>query len=161
MKNFFIVFFILIYSCAACAVTYTCLCSTGATAVTSITRKITLAQAKALVLAALYPGQRRLPGLQFDAGDGDPNKISTFEDSDNPRFLMFHVVWAATEGSNLIGWYGVDIYTGDVFDGIASCPQYKNKKLETLQKKVRRSLHLTEAEYQKLKTNGPICFDDK
>jgi hypothetical protein len=135
-----------------------CLCSQGADALMSATRKITLAQAKALVLAALYPEERRAPGLRFETGDDDPNKMSTYQYNDNPRFLRFHVVWAVTtDGSDLIGWYDVDIYTGDVFSGVATCGEYYSKRLAALQRKVRRSLHLSYAQYRKLKTNGMQC----
>jgi len=138
-----------------------CLCSLGANAITKEMRKITLVQAKALVMATLTPEGRRLPGLQFDTGDDDPNKISTYEDSRNPRFLTFMLVWANDIGGSVIaGHYSVDSYTGDVFDSSAECAEYYSRKLDALQKKIRRSLHLTESEYRKLKTNGPECVGD-
>jgi hypothetical protein len=56
------------------------------------------------------------------------------------------------------GWdLCVDLYTGDVFSAIMSCKEEKNKNLAAFQKRVRSSLHLTEAEYQKMKTKGPLC----
>jgi hypothetical protein len=130
-----------------------CLCSLGMDAVTSATRKLTLAQAKLLVMAALTPNERRAPGLTIGEG-------SEYYSNSNLRFIMFHVGWAATEGSDLIGWYSVDIYTGDVFSSVAECGEYYSKKLEALQKKIRRSLRLTEVQYKKLKTNGPECVND-
>ena len=48
-------------------------------------------------------------------------------------------------------------YTGDVFSSTMSCYEEKNKKLKALQRQVRVTLHLTQAEYQKLKTKGPLC----
>jgi len=124
--------------------------------------KITLTQAKALVMAALRPDEKRAPGLAFDMGEGhDPNKISTYIDLDNPRFLIFHVVWATTEGSDLIGFYNVDAYTGDVFSATGqTCNGIQNKKLAALQKRVRRSLRLSDAQYRKLKTAGALCDPD-
>jgi hypothetical protein len=140
-----------------------CLCSKGANAVTSTTRKITLAQAKALVMATLEPGQLRLSGVSISSPpDGyPPDAMSSYQDDDNPRFLNFHVGWAATEGSDLVGWYSVDIYTGDVFDSVSGCDEYHNKKLAALQIKIRNFLHLTQAAYLKLKTAGPMCDPDE
>jgi hypothetical protein len=137
-----------------------CLCTLGASAVTKATHKITLAQAKALVMAALTPEERRAPGVTIDTHGKDPNNISTYKDHDNSRFLIFNVVWAAKIGSDNIGLYSVDIYTGDVFSDVSQCAEYYSKKLAVLQKKIRHSLHLTDAQYQKFKTNGPQCIDD-
>jgi hypothetical protein len=56
-----------------------------------------------------------------------------------------------------VAYYTVDTYTGDVFDPILEYFEIKNKKLETLQRQIRRTLHLTQAEYKKIKTKGPTC----
>ncbi|MDR0478725.1 MAG: hypothetical protein LBH31_02740 [Burkholderiaceae bacterium] len=136
-----------------------CPCAVGAAIITSATRKITLVQAKALVMAALTPEQRRMPGVAIDIPGKNSDDISSYERSYRPRFLIFNVVWAAKMGSDNIGFYGVDIYTGDVFD-LSPCAEYYSKKLEALQNKIRRSLHLTDSEYKKLKTNGPECTKD-
>ena len=137
-----------------------CLCSRGANAVTSTTRKITLKQAKALVMMALTARAKRMPGVTINMPDDDSEDIDSYLSNGNPRFLEFNVAWAATEGSDLVGWYSVDIYTGYVFDSVAGCAEHKNKKLGTLQKKVRQSLHLTTKQYQHLKTAGPMCTPD-
>jgi hypothetical protein len=134
-----------------------CLCSIGMSAVTDTTRKITLKQAKALIMAALTPKERRAPGVTIDIPVNNSNDILSYVSSSHPRFLIFQVLWAATKGSDLIGWYSVDIYTGDVFSGVAICAEYYSKKLAALQKKIRRSLYLTDAQYRELKTNGPEC----
>jgi hypothetical protein len=135
-----------------------CRCSVGTDTVTNTMHKITLAQAKALVMAALEPGQRRLPGIVINNLNKNPDKVPEY--SNNTRFLIFNVIWSATQGSDNVGWYGVDIYTGDVFSDVTECAEYYSKKLSTLQKKIRHSLHLTDTQYRKLKTNGPQCIDD-
>jgi hypothetical protein len=109
--------------------------------------KIDADQAKALVLASLTPKERRLPSLGAD-GDNDPNS----------KFFFFTVTWAGTpNGSVVVGNYAVDPYTGDVFSATMACHEEKNNHLEALQRQVRASLHLTQAEYRKLKTKGPLC----
>jgi len=137
-----------------------CLCSVGSAAVTRTTRRITLAQAKALVLTVVGPEGRKLPGLGFTYRPGDPNKLSTYIYSKNPRFLRFDLIWDnESDGSVSIGLYDVDSYTGDVFSATASCGEYSSKNLKVLQKKIRRSLHLTDTQYRKLKTNGLECVE--
>jgi hypothetical protein len=112
-----------------------CLCSRGADAVTKDTLKITLAQARELVMASLTPLERNAPGVGIELPDKGPNDMVSYQVSDKPRFLLFHVTWNATEGSDLIGWYAVDIYTGDVFNAVSGCDEHHNKKLTNLQKK--------------------------
>lgn len=137
-----------------------CSCFKGASAVKRTTRKITVKQAKALVWAALTPELLQAPGIAIDLPDKNPGSRSSYQDSYHPRFLIFHVIYSGNpEGSNNVGYYGVDVYTGDVFDAVSSCPEYKNRKLDALQRKIRYALNLTHAEYKKLKTNGPMCAD--
>lgn len=80
-----------------------------ATAVTSgpAERKITVEQARALVMASLTAQQRRLPKVG----------VEHFDDPDNPtpKFWIFTVIWEGLpEGSVVVGNYAVDPYTGDV-----------------------------------------------
>jgi hypothetical protein len=145
-RRIFIFFLSILFSCVA------------AISVAGQYRKhITLGQAKALAMAA---NQRRVPGLAIDY-DGDPKKISTFADHDNPRYLFFGMTWAAPKNRNSnAGFYYVDLRTGDVFDGVVEgCGTLKNRKLAALQKQVRRSIHLTDIEYRKIKTGGPMCVE--
>ena len=117
-------------------------CATGASP-----NKIDLAQAKALVMASLTTKERRLPSLAVDPDD-DPSS----------KFFFVSVTWAGTpNGSVVVGNYAVDPYTGDVFSATMACHEEKNKRLDALQRQVRATLHLTQAEYQKLKTKGPLC----
>ena len=66
--------------------------------------------------------------------------------------------WAGTpNGSVVVGNYAVDAHTGDVFSATVGCEEEKNKNLRALQTRIRASLHLSQAEYQRLKTKGPLC----
>ena len=110
--------------------------------------RIDARQAKALVMASLTSKQRRLPSLG----------IEPYKDPNSSKFLFFTVTWAGTpKGSVVVGNYAVDPYTGDVFSATGACQEETNKHLEALQRKVRAILHVTQAEYQKLKTKGPLC----
>jgi hypothetical protein len=137
MKKLLVMFFGFMYFCSTAyagakhdnskAIDDPCSCSIGANTITSNMRKITLTQAKTLVLAALYPEQRRLPGFQFEISNDDSDKV--FTDNDNPRFLDFSLIWDnPTDNSNLVGYYVVDIYTGDVFPNTGqNCSGIKTK----------------------------------
>lgn len=54
-------------------------------------------------------------------------------------------------------WNAVDPHTGDVFRATSECDEVKNKRLERLQAQVRAKLHLSQSQYQRLKTKGPLC----
>jgi hypothetical protein len=169
VKKIFLIFIISLCFCIINAAAETkhskiseisCLCSVGANSISGTEHKITINQARALVWASLTPEALRLPNIQILSTDENSEDISSYADRNHPRFLIFNVIWDGTpDGSVEIGFYAVDIYTGDVFDPTSSCPKYNNKKLDELQKKIRRSLHLTHIKYQKLKTNGPECVE--
>jgi hypothetical protein len=113
-------------------------------------RKMTVEQARALVMASLTAQQRRLPKVEADHFD-DP-------DNPSPKFWTFTVVWEGTpNGSVVVGNYAVDPYTGDVFSATRECDEVKNKRLKRLQAQVRARLHLSQSKYQRLKTKGPLC----
>lgn len=120
--------------------------------------KITQAEAKALVIAALTPTQRQLPGLEAELGEAaaEPGEVK------GPSRLWFiMVVWEGLpEGSVMVGNYEVDPYTGDVFSATMECKEEKNRRLKALQKKVRAELHLSQSEYRRIKTKGPLCEED-
>jgi hypothetical protein len=122
--------------------------ATTARAVDPPEHRITIDQAEALVMASLTAQQRRLPKVEAEP----------FAPPNPSRFLFFTVTWEGTpNGSVVVGNYAVDPYTGDVFSSTMSCYEEKNKRLKALQAHVRATLHLAQAEYQKLKTNGPLC----
>lgn len=126
------------------------LCATTAWAANPPKRKITNDQAHALAMASLNAQQRRLPKVEVEHFDDPGNP--------NPKFLIFTVVWEGLpKGSVVAGMYAVDPYTGDVFDANKECHEIKNARLERLQAQVRAKLHLSQSEYQRLKTRGPQC----
>lgn len=113
-------------------------------------RKITVEQARALVMASLTTQERRLPKVGAEHFDDPANP--------SPKFLIFTVVWEGSpKGSVVAGMYAVDPYTGDVFVANKECDEVKNKRLERLQAQVRAKLHLSQAVYRRLKTKGPLC----
>jgi hypothetical protein len=115
-------------------------------------RKITVEQARALVMASLTAEERRLPKVEAE-NFADPNDPGA-------KFLLFTVVWQGLpRGSAVAGMYAVDPHTGDVFVANRECDEVKNKKLERLQAQVRARLHLSQSEYQRLKTKGPLCAE--
>ncbi len=127
---------------------FACLCIFSASAENKAERSVAPDQARVLVLAALTPKQRQLPSLETDP----------YNNPGSTRFLFFSVTWGKTaSGSQVVGSYAVDLFTGDVFSATAYCHEEKNKNLEALQKQFRTNLQLTQAEYQKLKTKGPLC----
>lgn len=124
------------------------LCATAAGAVAPPEHRVTINQAKALVIASLTAQQRRLPRL--GAEPSSPPGPS--------RFLYFEVTWEGVpNGSVVVGNYAVDLDTGDVFSATASCDEESNKRLETLQAQIRAKLHMSWSEYQRLKSKGPLC----
>ncbi|MGD0155932.1 MAG: hypothetical protein ABSB50_07530 [Terracidiphilus sp.] len=125
-----------------------CLFVSDASAADKAEHKVTPNQAEALVLASLTPKERRLPSVGVELDNG-PN---------SSRFLFATVTWAGTpNGSVVVDSYAVDSYTGDVFSAVMSCYEETNRNLRALQKQVRTALNLTKAEYEKLKTKGPLC----
>jgi hypothetical protein len=106
--------------------------------------RITDAQARALVMASLHPGKYKNLSIESDS------------EVNATRFVIYSVIFPIGEGVSL---YPVDFYTGDVFSPNIECYEIKNKKLGALQRKVRRSLHLTDAQYRKIKTGGPSCAE--
>jgi hypothetical protein len=120
----------------------------GTSATEAPGKRITVAQAKALVLASLTPEQKHLPGVGAEGYNG----------KNFSKFMFFTVYWEGTPtGSVVVGNYAVDTYTGDVFSATAECKEEKNKNLAALQTRVRTTLRLSKSEYQRLKTKGPLC----
>jgi len=63
---------------------------------------------------------------------------------------------ANPNGSSTIGHFLVDPKTGDVWDGVV-CKEYQTPTLLKLQISIRQKLHISEAEYRKLRRPGPFC----
>ncbi len=113
-------------------------------------RRITVQEARALVMASLTREESRMPKIEAEHFD-DP-------DDPSPKFLIFTIVWQGLpKGSVVAGMYAVDPYTGDVFLANKECAEVKNERLERLQARIRARLHLSRTEYRRLKTKGPLC----
>jgi len=122
--------------------------ATAAGAVESPEQRISRDQAEVLVMASLSAQQRRLPKVGAEP----------FADPNTSRFLFFTVTWEGTpNGSVVVGNYAVDLETGDVFSATMSCYEEKNKRLEALQARIRTDLHLSQSDYHRIKTSGPLC----
>jgi hypothetical protein len=112
-------------------------------------RAITSSEAQNLVLASLTHEQKCLPGLGLDP----------YSDPNSSRFLFFTVVWASgPKDSVVVGNFAVDPKTGDVWSATSSCLEERNRKLRALQRHLRAELGLTNVEYRRLKTSGPLCL---
>ena len=111
-------------------------------------RKVTVAEARQLVLASLDSMSRQAPGLTVKGGS---------RDSSFPDYYSFAVMWAGTgRASVMVGFFDVDPLTGDVFEG-TGCGERTTPLLRALQRKIRRRLGLSDNEYRRLKKKGPYC----
>src|ERR1700735_2075293 len=109
-----------------------CLCAQSLSAKSA--HSITIAAARALVVAALSSQERALPDIE--AQQVSPPKSA--------RFLFFVVTWkGAINGSAVVGNYAVDPYTGDVWSATSSCDEMINGELRRMQMKMRLAIHLS------------------
>ena len=112
-------------------------------------RRLSVAQEKQLVTAAIPAKLKRLPAFQIDDVYHDPN---------SQRFDFFQALWTGLpNGSVVVGSYAVDPATGDVFDAVSSCNELSTASLRKLQVRIRLQLGLTNSRYHKIKTKGPLC----
>lgn len=111
--------------------------------------RITSDVAQKLVMGALTPQQRRLPELGLASYEAPQPSLKS-------KYLFYTVHWKGRpDGSVVVGNWAVDPRTGDVFNA-ASNHEEQNKRLQQLQARVRASLHLSAADYRRLKTKGPL-----
>jgi hypothetical protein len=99
-------------------------------------------QAIALAQAALTPGERKV-GADFD-------HIQTT----SRGYLMVTLVPLRGEG---VVNFAVDRRTGDVWSPSRECFEITNDRVRSLQAKLRRQLGISQSDYRKLKTHGPLC----
>jgi hypothetical protein len=57
----------------------------------------------------------------------------------------------------VIGNYAVDPSTGDVWSATSSCDELSTHALRRLQTKIRARIGLSDAEYKRIKSKGPLC----
>ena len=114
-------------------------------------RRVTVCEAKQLVLAALPSRTKKLPKFGLEGG----------LDSHDPRFYVFEAYWAgAPNGSMVIGNYAVDASTADVWDAPAACDELSTPALRKFQKQVRSRIGLSPTEYRKKKRRCPLELED-
>ena len=111
-------------------------------------RNVSADQAKNLLLEALPLKTRHLPKFGLDGGLAP----------DRPRFYFFSATWAGfPNGSAVIGNYAVDASTGDVFSTTVECEEISTPSLRKLQAEIRKRIGLSDSEYHKIKSKGPLC----
>jgi len=112
-------------------------------------RQITVAEARQLVMAYLrWRGFTKLPSFALDKSP----------EVNESEFYFFSAMFdnPLPDGSVVIGNYGVEKRTGDVWDG-AACIEEEAPPLRALQQKIRARLGITPSSYKRLKRPGPGC----
>jgi len=104
-------------------------------------------QARQLVAKAIEPeGATKLPHFGLEE----------IPDTKFPAFLFLQGLWDNPTGSPVVGSYAVDRSTGDVWSAVV-CREYKTRGLGSLQRKIRRSIGLSDSGYRRIKKAGPMC----
>jgi hypothetical protein len=103
-------------------------------------------EARELIYKALPSSTVHLPGFGLDNMNA-PNF---------PDFYFFEGLWDNPDGSAVSGHYAVDKKTGDVWNGVV-CRQFVSRSLRKAQHALRKSIGLSEQEYQRIKRPGPMC----
>jgi hypothetical protein len=78
-----------------------------------------------------------------------------------PDFHYFMAILGSSSGIGEVGvlqvrYYAVDRKTGDVWNSVI-CQRITSPSLRKLQGTLRKSIGLTDTEYQKIKRDGPMC----
>jgi hypothetical protein len=92
-------------------------------------RDLSLEEAQRLVVAALGPKVEKLPKFGLDV-ESDP---------DDTDFYRFEATWDNPVGSVVIGFFGVDRATGDVWR-LVPCEKIESGRLGRLQRELRRRI---------------------
>jgi hypothetical protein len=110
------------------------------------TRDLNVAEARELVVQALDPSARKLPGLNLDSRQG--SKI--------PDFDQFEVLWdpGPNPGSAVVGHFAVNVATGDVWE-LVLCRKRDSADLRRLQQTIRKRIGLGAEELHKLTGKAP------
>jgi len=109
--------------------------------------RVSVEEAKKLVLAALPSSAKQLPKFSLEGG----------QVPDSAGFYVFMAYWAgAPKGSTVIGHYAVDASTADVWNNVMACEELSTPALRELQVRVRSRIGLFDAEYRKRKRRCPL-----
>jgi hypothetical protein len=112
-------------------------------------RTITVSEASGLVDALLKPdGWTKLKGFVL---------YQALFDAEFQGFYFIHAEWdSPSRNSAAIGHFAVERTTGDVWDWVV-CGQFNSPSLSTAQRALRKRIGLSDAEYQKIRKQGPFC----
>lgn len=111
------------------------------------TRRVSVDEAKDLVLAALPAKAKQLPKFGLEGG----------VDPTYPHFYIFMAYWeGAPNGSMVIGHYAVDYSTADVWDAVMACEELSTPALQKMQMKIRSRIGLSKSDYHKIKGTCPL-----
>jgi hypothetical protein len=109
-------------------------------------RTVSVGEGKELVYALLKPSgctRRRC-------------EVDRLPDKYFPQLFLFEGLWPNPTGSPHIGSWAVDPQTGDLWDANV-CVEYRSSGVESLQRRLRKRIGLTEDGYKKLKQRPPMC----
>ena len=108
-------------------------------------RDLSVQDAQKLVVQALDPAQRRLPGLRMDL----------YKSFNVPGFYKFEVTWVnPNPGSGVVGFFGVNEATGDVWE-LVLCKKREAKDLDRMQKAIRDKIGISAGELRALTGKAP------
>jgi hypothetical protein len=108
-------------------------------AVEARVRDLTPDEARRLIVAALRPSVEKLPKFGLDA------EIN----QQDPDFYRFDATWDNPTGSVVIGSFGVNKATGDVWE-LVPCRRMGSSRLRRLQDELRRKIDLKSIERRQL-----------
>jgi hypothetical protein len=110
------------------------------------TRKLTLREAQELARAALSKNARTFKHIRFDAYNGYPGRLG---------FYWFEVTGSVPDNASpILGHFAVSQATGDVWNPV-SCRKLASLDLENLQRKMRKRIHLSDQDLDRLSGEAP------
>ena len=83
--------------------------------------------------------------------------LDDYRVKDSPDFYFFAALWNNPSGSPLIAYYAVYARTGDVCSAII-CKRITSPALARFQKTIRQRIGLSEIDYRKVRTPGPMSL---
>ena len=105
-------------------------------------------------------GEQEARMLAYEAVRGhDPRhevNISRVDNRYDRDFIYFEATWPNPAGSQHLGNFAVNPWTGTVYDA-DSCEVVTSASLKKLQDSIRKRLNLRQGEYAKLQAKKPIC----
>jgi len=113
-------------------------------------RIITADEAKGLVLIALAPHSDGVSLVLY--------KVAPLSVASSDAFYGFQALRqnAPAGASANVGFFAVDRRTGDVWNAVI-CEEHRSPELRRQQQAVRKRIGLSDAQYKKLRSPGPMC----